>query len=72
MRMVISLPNQTSLEKVSQLIHVASYGWWRGVPTWTHYHPSTNHNLPHGRVVAQVGDEKIHVCIAYITYAAEN
>ena len=23
-----------------------------GVPTWTHHHPSTNHNSPHGRVVA--------------------
>ena len=21
---------------------------------WTHHHPSTNHNSPHGRVVAQV------------------
>ena len=25
-----------------------------GVLTWTHHHPSTDHNLPHGRVVAQV------------------
>lgn len=36
----------------SQLAHVVSYGWWRGVLTWTHYHPSTNHNSPHGRVVS--------------------
>ena len=37
-----------------QLAHVASCGWWKGVhgPMWGH--PSTNHNMSHGRIVANV------------------
>ena len=39
---------------VSQLIHVVSCGWWRGNGGSMWGHPSTNHNLPHKRVVAQI------------------
>ena len=37
-----------------QLVYVVSYGWWRGAPTWTYHHPSTNHNSLHRRVVGKV------------------
>ena len=39
---------------VPQLIHVVSCGWWRGDGGFMWGYPSTNHNSPHGRVVAQV------------------
>ena len=46
--------SKTRKSLVSQLVHVASCDWWKGVPTWTHHHPSTNHNLSHRQVVSQV------------------
>ena len=41
-------------QQMPQLAYVTSCGWWRDAPTWTRHHPSTNHNSPHGRVVAFV------------------
>ena len=45
----ISLVPHIVAQQIPQLSHVASCGWWRGVPTWTHHH-----NSPHGRVVVFV------------------
>ena len=45
---------QLMTQFISQLAHMVSYNWWKSVPTWTHHHPFTNHNSPHGSVVAQI------------------
>ena len=29
-------------------------GWWRDVSRWTYYHPFTNHNSSHGRIMTQI------------------
>jgi len=31
---------------------MTSCNWWRSVLTWTHHHPSTNHDSPHRQVMA--------------------
>ena len=50
----VVLVSQLVTQLILQLIYVASYGWWSGVSTWTHHHPSTNHNSPHRQVMTQV------------------
>ena len=47
-------PNLYWIILVPQLTHMASCGWWKGDSESMWGHPSTNHNLPHERVVTQV------------------
>ena len=50
---VILVPHPKS-QLCLQLVHVVSCGWWRSIPTWTYYHPSTNHYSSHEQVVGKV------------------
>jgi len=47
-----SLVPQFVAQLVPQLSHVASCSWWKGDGGSMWGHPFTNHNSPHGQVVA--------------------